>query len=243
MANNLSSVIKKNAGSKVTRKEIMQRSPVPWAVLLGITLIAAGFLVWPNASAWLEQSGAIKDMETEIPQLEVDKQSLTIQKDELEIDFNEKAEPFLKVADQRFPEIVDTTTIAQILEIYAILMKVNYRSNKFELNSVAVSGAQNVDGANYAETSVNLNVQVDRPMLEALIKFLQTSRVTDELRNKVIASGGGETASIEFLNLNKLPVGKVNSLTLNEERSRDDAESGSDQYNVQVQALFYSQPL
>lgn len=242
MANNISSVIKKNSGSKTTRKQLMQTSPIPWAVLLVVTLGVAAFLVWPNANQWLKQTKEISEMERVIPEMEVEGQSLILQKDQLELEFRDKAEPFLKVADQRFPATVNRTTIAQVLEIYAILMKVNYRANTFELNSVSVSPPRNVDGANFAETSVNMNVVVDRPMLEALFAFIHTSQVTDDLRNKVIASGGGETASIEFLNLNKLPVGRINSINLNEERGQDEDKS-SDIYTVQIQALFHSQRL
>lgn len=221
---------------------MMQKSPVPWVMLLIITLVVSAFLVWPSANQWLQQKSAIKEMESLLPQLESENQSLTLKKDTLEITFKDKAEPFLNIADQRFPEAIDPTLITQIIEIYSILMKVNYRSNTFELNSISTGSPNNVDGANYAETSVNLNLLVDREMLKEVIKFLQHSRVTDELRNKVIASGGGETASIEFLNLNKLPVGRVNSISLNEERSPEKTNP-IDVYSVQIQALFYSQPL
>lgn len=242
MPNNLTSAIKKNAGSKATRKELMQKSPIPWTVLLVITLGVGALLVWPNASDWMSKQSEIKSMETEIPQLEANKQNLSLEKDVLELAFKDKAEPFIKLADQRFPTEIDGTKIAQIIEIYSVLMKVNYRSNTLELNSLSVGTTQNVDGENYAETSVSLNLLIDREMLKEVIQFLKTSRIPDELRNKVISSGGGETASIEFLNLSKLPVGRINSLSLNEERGRNQ-ESTIDVYNAQLQVFFYSEPI
>ena len=48
--------------------------------------------------------------------------------------------------------------------------------------------------------------------------------------------------AIEFLNANRLPVSRINTLSMNEERDRDSSGSSS-VYNSQLQLLFYSQPL
>jgi|GEM_PF-5790226 len=242
MANTLNSVVKKTTGNKKTRKELMQKSPIPWAVLLVVTLGAAGFLVWPNAADWMEKRETIKQMDTQIPQLESQKNNLNQTKNDLEVAFTDKAAPFIKTSEQRFPQLVDGTNVAQIIEIYSILMKTNYRSNTLDLKSLAVGKTQNVDGASYAETSVNINVVVDREMLEEFIGFIKRSHISDELRNKVIASGGGETASIEFLTLNKLPVARINMLSLNEE-SKKDKNNTESIYNAQLQVFFYSKPV
>lgn len=242
MANTLNSIVKKSAGTKKTRKELMQKSPIPWIVLLVITLAAAGILVWPNASDWMSKQAEITEMETLIPQLESEQNNLTQTKNDLDVAFNDKAAPYIKTAKQRFPETIDGTTIAQIIEIYSILMKVNYRANTIELKSLAVGKTQNVDGKNYAETSANINIVVDREMLEEFVTFVKESHVSEELRNKVIASGGGENASIEFLTLNKLPVGRINMLSLNEENKANDRNTEST-YNAQMQVFFYSEPI
>ena len=212
---NLSSVVKKNTGSKHTRKELMNKSPIPWLVLIGMTVIAGAFLIYPNASDWLKKQSELTEMESLIPQLESENQTLSTEKETLEEAFKDKAKPYIAIADQRFPTEIDSTTITQIIEMYAILMQVNYRSNDFKLNSLSVGRPQNVDGLPFAETSVNINVVIDREMLQEFIAFLKTSEITNDLENKVISSGGGETASIEFLKLNKLPVGRINSLSLN----------------------------
>ena len=239
---NLNSVVKKKSGSKHSRKELMIKSPIPWVVIIVATLVAGAFLIWPNASDWMEKRDELKKMVTSIPELESKNQALISNKDELNDAFKSKAKPYIKIADQRFPLEVNTTTITQILEMYAILMKVNYRSNDFELKSLSVSRPRNVDGLPFAETSANINVVIDRVMLEEFIAFLKTGEITNELENKVIASGGGETASIEFLKLNKLPVATINSLSLNEERSRNES-SNKEVYNAQLQVLFYSEPV
>lgn len=239
MEKNLNSVIKKNKSFQASRKELMKSSPIPWLVLLIATLIAAAFLIWPNASDWMEKTKELKAMETDIPTLEQERQSLTNKLNDLNKAFDTKAEEYLLVADQRFPEEIDTAKLAQIVEIYAILMDVHYRSNTMKLNSLSVGSTQNVDGAGYAETSVNINVLLDREMLENFIAFLKTSQVTNSLRNKILDS---DNASLNFLDLNKLPVGRINLLSLNEESSRDKANAQTN-YNAQIQVFFYSQPL
>lgn len=239
---NLNSVVKKKSGSKHSRKELMNKSPIPWVVVIVITLIAGAVLIWPNISDWTEKRGELKEMETLIPQLESSNQTLTNDRDLLNNTFKEKAKPYIQIADQRFPVEINTTTITQVLEMYAILMKVNYRSNDFELKSLSVARPTNVDGLPFAESSVNISVKIDREMLEEFIAFLQTGEITNDLENKVLASGGGETASIEFLKLNKLPVATINSLSLNEERSQNES-ANKEVYNAQLQVLFYSEPV
>lgn len=238
----LNPVAKKNTGTKHTRKELMNKSPIPWLVLIFITLVAGAFLIYPNAKDWITKRGEINNMETLIPQLESENQTLSLEKETLEENFKEKAKPYIAIANQRFPTEIDSTKIAQIIEMYAILMQVNYRSNNFKVSALNVSTPRNVDGAPYAETSVSINAIIDRVMLEEFITFLKTSRITNALENKVIASGGGETASIEFLKLNQLPVGRINSLSLNEERSQSEA-GNKEVYNAQLQVLFYSEPI
>jgi len=239
---NLNTVVKKNSGSKHSRKELMNKSPIPWLVIIFITLIAGGFLIYPNASSWLEKRAELTEMETLIPQLEDKNQTLINEKDALNDTFKNKAQPYIRIADQRFPTVINPTTVTQVLEMYAILMKVNYRSNDFELNSLSVGQPRNVDGLPFAESSVNINVVIDREMLEEFVAFLQTGEITNDLENKVIESGGGETASIEFLKLNKLPVATINSLSLNEERSQNET-ANKEVYNAQLQVLFYSEPV
>ncbi len=239
---NLNSVIKKKSGSKHSRKELISKSPIPWVLIIIVTLIAGAFLIFPNASDWMDKRAELKEMVSLIPELESTNQALTNDRDLLNTSFKDKAKPYIKIADQRFPVEINTTTITQVLEMYAILMRVNYRSNDFELKSLSVGQPQNVDGSPFAESSVNINVLIDREMLEAFIVFLQTGEITNELENKVISSGGGETASIEFLKLNKLPVATINSLSLNEERSQNES-SNKEVYNAQLQVLFYSEPV
>lgn len=239
---NLNPVAKKNSGAKHTRKELMSKSPVPWLVIIFATLVAGAFLIYPNANEWNTKRAELKNMEILIPQLESENQALSIEKESIDEDFKEKAKPYIAIADQRFPTEIDTTKVAQILEMYAILMQVNYRSNTFKINALSVGAPRNVDGAPFAETSVSINAIIDRVMLEEFIAFLKTSQITNDLENKVIASGGGETASIEFLKLNQLPVGRINSLSLNEERSQSTA-TNKEVYNAQLQVLFYSEPV
>ncbi len=239
----LSSAVKKNSGQKHSRKELMNKSPIPWLVLIVITLIASAFAIYPNAQEWMEKKAELKEMVTLIPQLESEKQSLTSEKDQLNEAFKDKARPYVQRADQRFPVTIDPTTMAQTIEIYSILMERNYVNNQFELNSLNVGQPKNVDGSPYAESAVNMSVVVDRVMLAELIEFIQTGVVTNDLQKKVIESGGGETASIEFLKSNLLPVGIINSISLNEETGDEDSRVKIPVYNVQLQILFYSEPV
>jgi len=239
---NLKNVLKKNGGIKITRQDLLRKSPIPWTALILITLVVAGFMVWPNASDWMDKQSKLKAMAVEIPDMETKQVSLNNEKENLEIVFNEQAEPFIRVAEQRFPSEIKADNIAQIIEIYSILRKINYRASTLELNSVAVSTTQNVDGTTYAETPVTINILADRETLKDFIAFLKTSQITDELNNKVIASGGDEIGSIEFLTANILPVARINSLSMTEERGRNQS-GGSNAYNTQLQVMLYSKPL
>jgi len=241
---NLSSAVKKNTGSKHTRKELMNKSPIPWLVILVITSVGGGLFVYPDASNWLEKNASIKEMEDALPKLKAEKEALSLKKDELSQAFSDKAKPFIEIANQRFPVEIDATTITQIMEIYTILMQVNNRGNQIELTSLSISQPKNVDGLPFAETMMNLNIVVDREMLQEFISFIQTGEISNELENKVIENGGGETASIEFLKLNKLPVATINSLSLNENRANSEESSNAKEvFSTQIQVLFYSEPI
>lgn len=241
---NLSSAVKKNNGAKHTRKELMNKSPIPWIVILVITSVAGGFFVYPSASDWLEKTGSIKDMEDNQPKLKSEKEALTLEKDTLSQAFTDKAKPYIKIADQRFPVEIDSTKVAQIMEIYTILMQINNRGNQIELTSLSLSQPRNVDGLPFAETMMNLNLVIDREMLEEFVAFIQTGEIGTKLENDVIESGGGETASIEFLRMNKLPVATINSMSLNEDRSSsEEASNAKEVFNTQIQVLFYSEPV
>lgn len=244
MATPLNSAVKKKKGPSITRQDLLKKSPIPWAVLLGITAIGAGLMVWPNASDWMQKQKDIETMVKNLPALEAKKQQLSNQKEELESEFSEKSSEFVKIADQRFPETIDVTKLAQILEIYSILVKSNYQPIKtLELASISTSPARNVDGANYAQTPVSLNLVADRETFKEFLIFLRSSQIPDELRNLVISSGGGDTASLEFLNANRLPVSRIETLSMNEERGRDEGGGTNSTYNTQLQLFFYSQPL
>ena len=245
MANNLNSIIKKTKGSSTSRKELLHKSPIPWLVVLSIVLVIGAMVLWPKGSDWLSKREELKTMAVEIPKLEQRKAQMTEEKADIEAIFSEQSEAFVKIAEQRLPDELDVTKMAQIIEMYTVLMAINYRRNTLELDTIGFGVPQNVDGTNYAVISANLNLKIDREMLKEFIDFLRSSRITDDLRNKVIASGGSETASIEFLDLNRLPVSRINSLSMNEERGRDSetGRSGSRVYNAQMQVYFYSKPL
>lgn len=239
---NISSAVKKNSGTKATRKELMNKSPIPWLVILGATALAGGLFVYPDAMDWLEKRGSLSEMEENLPTLESQKQDLSLENDNLTTDFESKAKPYIAIANQRYPVEIDKIKISQIMEIYSILKQVNNRQNQIELRSLSIGDPQNIDGLPMASTMVNLNLVIDRPMLEDLVGFIQTGEIKKNLEDKVLRSNGGDTASIEFLKINKLPVGTINNVSLNEERGLGD-DNAREVYNAQIQVLFYSEPV
>jgi hypothetical protein len=250
---NLSSAVKKNSGSKHTRKELMNKSPIPWIVIIVAFTILGGVFVFPDATTWLSQRDSVNELSDSIPVLESEKQALSNEKGNLDEDFlkltqgevNEEgviAIDYNKLANQRFPDSVDTTRVAQIMEIYSVLMQKMNRGNDIKLSSLSINQAQNIDGLPYAQNSMSLNMTIDRTMLKELIAFIQTGEITNELENKVIQTARGEGASIEFLKDNKLPVATIASLSLNESTNLDDLSS-REIYSAQIQVFLYSQPI
>ncbi len=232
-------VVKKNRKQTLSRQEKIRRNPIPWVVVY-IICIGILYFIYGDIGSWLSKRSEIGDLEPSNAQMETRKKTVQAKKAEVETQFNDQAAEFLREEKQLFPEHIDTSRIAQIIEIYSILLQRNSSSSSVvELSSLNVGLTTPAETANFDETPLNLSLTLDKVSFKKYIKFLQDGKVADELRNRVISrKNKGDAASIEFLENNRLPIMSIRSINMTEDRSSVDRPLQT--YNVQMQVVLYS---
>ncbi len=233
-------VLKKKPSLKLSRKDQLKRNPIPW-ILLFIVCGGLIYFLLPDYSSWNEKKAEIKTLEPQNIKLQENKESLQDELAIVEAEFNEKAGDFLVKEKQIFPEKITPSTVAQIIEIYSILLQRNSAStSEMDLKSLNIGKSTIVPGKSYAETQISASFLADEATFKKFIKFMQSGEISDELRNKVVnRRNKGDAASIEFLDNNRLPISNIRSVNVSENKS--DFEGGAPTYNIQMQLVVFSQ--
>lgn len=196
--------------------------------------------VFPNAGKWVDQKQKIKIFTTENAELagKIDTQK-KIRNQEQE-KFDQLAKATLNEEAQRFPKTVNPNQVAKILEIYALQLNLS-RKTFVDLKTISFSNTRPSDSGQYQEMPVSISIDIDESSLKRFIAFLQTGTYDSQLTVDTIApENKGETAALEFLDNNLLPLIHLNSvnITKNEDSSQDFPRTV---FSVQIQAAMFAQ--
>jgi len=225
---------------KLSRRQKWRRNPIPWVVLLVITLLMIVTSVFPNATKWNDQKQNIKKFTTENTQLETRIDTQKKVRNQEQEKFDQLAKATLNEEAQRFPKIVNPNQVAKVLEIYALQLNLS-RKTFVDLKTLSFSNARPSRDGQYQEMPVSISVDIDEASLKRLINFLQTGAYDSQLTVDTISpENKGETAALEFLDNNLLPLMHLNSIniTKNEKSSQDFPRTV---FSVQIQAAMFAQ--
>ncbi len=242
MASPLKAKTKKSSEKslKLSRRQKWRRNPIPWAVLWIVTLAVAGIWVVPNALTWVDQKSKISSLSSENTSLETQIDTQKKVRNQEQEKFDQLAKGTLAVEDQRFPYQIDANKIAKIIEIYALQLNLS-RTTFVDLQTLSFSTARPSDGTDYYETIVNMALYIDENSLKRFIDFVQTGLYDNQLTVDTISpENKGETAALEFLDDNLLPIAHIRSINLSEDSSAN-TEFPRKIYSAQMQLVFFSQ--
>ncbi|MCF7831123.1 hypothetical protein K9M41_03980 [Candidatus Gracilibacteria bacterium] len=225
---------------KLSRQEKIKRNPVIWILLLVITLVFLGLLVFPEFMDWREKRSSINILESKIRSFEKENILLKQEAEKKEIEFNLAASPYLTREKQIFPETVDIVKVAKILEIYALQLEnldSKLHDSYFELSKISFSKSKRVKGKNYATTTISLVFSTDRQNLESFVRFLQTGKLSARFK-KGKDNGQIQLVDYKFLEDNLIPLAQIDSIKAVPEKSRGDNDSN---LSVKMSVSIFSQ--
>jgi len=237
----LKKMAKKQAKSlKLTRRQQWRRNPIPWAVLLIITLAIGGIWVLPNYLTWSDQKSKISNFATENQQLETRTETQKKIRNQEQEKFDQLAKGTLSVESQRFPETINTNKIAKILEIYTLQLNLS-RKTYAELKTISFSTTRPSNTSDYFEMPITVSLLIDKDSFERYVEFLQTGIYDQQLTVDTISpENKGETAALEFLDNNLLPLLHIRSISFTEDGELSETFP-KEVYSVQLQLSLFSQ--
>lgn len=225
---------------KLSRRQKWRRNPIPWAVLMLISLVIAGLWVVPDYLSWGSQKLKITEFVTENQTLEnqiADQKKTRNQEQEK---FDQLAKSTLNVEKQRFPETVNVNQVAKVLEIYMLQLNLS-RKTYVDLKTISFSNSRQSESGNFYEFPVTISLSIDENSLRRFIDFLQTGLYDKQLTVDTISpENKGETAALEFLDNNLLPILHIRSINLTEEQ-KDGTDFPRKIFNAQIQVALFSQ--
>jgi len=204
----------------ISRHTQHRNSPIPWVLLLILSLLIGGFVAFPRYQSWADMSQKIEEMAKEKPMIEQQIMALQKQNESLEsMQFTAGADAQV-VDKQRLPEGIDTGKIAQLLEIFALQMDI-HPQREMDVQKVSFSSVKASDTAKYSETQMVIQAAMDYNSLEDFTKYLQNS-VTPKII--VGQSKSGVLSAIEenILRTQLLPVMHIDTLEMTYGRSEND---------------------
>jgi hypothetical protein len=239
MATPLKAKKQSNKTLKLSRQQKWRKNPVPWAVLLLLSLGFGALFVFPDYINWMTQKGGIDDLIIENQQLETDIDTAKKVRSQEQDKFDQLAKNTISIEEQRFPEQVNTNLVASILEIYALQLNLSRRT-LVDLKSVSFSNTRQSETANAFELPATISLSIDEDSLERFMDFLQTGEYDKQLTADTIsAENKGETAALEYLDSNLLPLAHIRSINLTEDNENSDFPRRV--YSAQIQVAFFSQ--
>jgi len=227
----------------LSRRARMQKNPIPWILILLISG-ALFYQIAPDYKEWNQKKAEIKILAPKNIELDKESSELADKKRNLENKFTEAAKKNASLEEQLFPKKIDSSKIAQIFEIYGLLLDPQTQSLKkrrsvFEIKTLAIGNTSPKKNSKYSITPINMNLDIDKNNLKKLLTFLRDNKISDKLRDKIVDQATEGDASINFLENNILPVNTISSLSLDKVDSKD--YSYTEIYNVQLQIVLYSQ--
>ncbi len=223
-----------------SRQSKMRNNPIPWVILF----IFSGVLIYigaPKYSEWNQKKSEIQILTPQNDELLDEKDNLLERKNKLKNQFNKAAELNANLEEQLFPQKISSSKVAQVFEIYSLLLKeAGGRSAVVDLKSLNIGSTSPQKGENYSTTSVNINIDIDKTNFKRFLTFIQNNKISNKLKDAIISKSSKANPSIDFLENNILPIGTVSAIGINKIESKQ-YSSRIEVFNVQLQLLLYSQ--
>ncbi len=216
-----------------------RKSPLPWIVFMGILLGVSFYFTNPIYTEWQKDRTALKTLKPDIAELEKEITQKEGVLTEIRNEFEGKAAESRERDVQIFPEKIDLSKIAKILELYGVLLEYGSEGDSFSLDSINfVQQATPKKGATHTITKATIRVTGSSEAVKFFMKFLKTGIIP-----KVVTKDAGELADLllekEFLKTNLLPVATIESVHVTEKEQDEFDDTKLTVADITVN--FYSQ--
>lgn len=224
-----------NRKLKLSRRDEIRRNPLPWIILLIISISIIVFSLFPKYQSWQEKKEGIDNLTKTNLNLESQNESKREKKDEIERRFNETKESFVDIENQIFPNEIEEYKIVRILETFSILMKnlesVLFKDSHFELESLTFSKPKKV--GEKTETNLNIKFSANDENIRQFVKYLQKGILPENFIKME------SNSDLLYLEDNLLPLMHINSIKISEEKSTN-KELTVPHFSVQLQVILFS---
>ena len=216
-------------------KKTAPSSPIPWVILIVITLGIIAFKIIPKYTEWNDKKSEIKTAEQTIEKLKTEIKTNEELNRNIKIQFEEAAKPHLEAQKQLFPTTIDITKSARIIELYSLQSNIldTNTDHTFELKNLNFSKSRQNKEVTHNFSDITLDFQTDKESLEEFIEFIQKGtlpkRFTDALENPDTTT---DIADLNFLQENTLPIAHIQTLSIKEKDGIIDTK---------IQIRFFSQ--
>ncbi len=129
------------SGPRLSQQDKARRNPIPWVILLIISILFALFLVKPNFTILLAKQNEIIKLEQQKTKDEKIQTDLKQELERLKIKFNQEAEKAKSAEKERFPEKINYKLITRTFELFKI--EYNNISKELENNSNEIDENEN----------------------------------------------------------------------------------------------------
>ncbi len=224
---------------KLSRADSWRRNPIPWLVLLFFIYSIGGYYIIPNGNKWITMRSEIKKFQEEEPELKSKRDNLNIEYEEIKNKYEELASETLKREQQIFPEKINLSKIAKILELYSLILAYDIDdTNYFELASVNFSPPISDEDTPYKVTNTNIKIIGARTNIYNFITFLESGRIPKPIAQKM-KNVADVSVDLRYLEQNLLPIATLDSIRINEYKSPE--VDLNNLFSVEIQVKFYSQ--
>ena len=213
-----------------------QKSLIGWGILLVLSLGILFVKAIPQHLELGQKKSKIQNFASEIKLLESQKEQKTQQLSQKEIEFNEKAESFIGLENQIYPEQIKPQKLARILELFALSLD-NFdsrsRDSKFVLEKLNFSKASRMKGRPYFQTEVTMKLISDSQNVRTFIAYLQNQSLPEVFEN----SKQIDPSVYLFVKNNLLPLAHIQSIRMEPVNAKD---KNDDTFDVSLNLTFFS---
>ena len=213
-----------------------QKSLIGWAILLIFSLGILFAKAFPQYMELGQKKSEIQNFVSEIKLLENQKEQKTQQLSQKEIEFNEKAESFIGLENQIYPEKLKYQKLARILELFALSLDnfdTRSRDSKFVIEKINFSKSSRLKGKPYFQTEVNMKLISDSENIRTFITYLQNQSLPEIFEN----SKQIDPSVYLFVKNNLLPLAHIQSIRMEPVNAKD---KNDDTFDVSLNLTFFS---
>ncbi len=230
---------------KLSRSDKWKKNPVPWVVLLFLTLSVGWYFVFDDFQDLIKKKSEISDFTIENAKLTEENELLNINLNEIKVEFDKKASEAKTKEKQIFPEKIDTKRIVKVLEIFSLIL--HYNISDFSLDSINFSKPTKSKNDNYSKLQSNLRLIGSKENINNFVDFLKIGELPPKIKQKLELLNSENDSSdlsqiameLRFLKQNHLPLATLESIKINKVKSNNQ-NNVDDSLSAELQVIFYS---